>query len=624
VDKQATGYQLVVTLPDKVTEASLKEFYSSVLNGGAVNDQKGFDFGNESDGWYYAGSSSMFGLALAAGIPASEPLSSHPYSAAQALREHLAHILSVLDEQGLEHFGYNQNGVDVEANLHTIIGAYAYLLHTGDLAFVRQNLPALERMLEYFLQRRNDRGLFVLSGASTRGNNGVTITSGVWYYDNIITSGVNGYYNAFFYKACGDLADMEAAAGRQKKAGEYLVAAQRIKRSFNEVLWKEDAPGGPRYLDWIDAQGKEVDYFCDLCQWPPVAMGIASPEQARKIVATADSRLADLEKAYCYRGFAGLSALWPIPASQNKTGERFGNYMNGGSLLSQTYWEIVARAHAGDSEGAARRLRRFARRAAEISWAGDNAANIKGEMAGGDGEPYLADMVVTSAAVIYGVIGVTSTWDHLQVTPHLPAGWPRAEADVLYKGRRHHVVIESGKVQVQPLEQVIDIPLMWTMDFNLRIAPGGLAIESSMDSIGEWGRAANWRAIPDPRCAAVATNVDFIEPYGNSIVLQKSAPIGMYQSPPNDWGMPARLTELTVTVDLHGGQGTVTVETSNDSFGKISSTGPIRLQDGVFTYPLGVGKEPAQMVRLRFDLVKGADTAAKPSLDGFRLLARAK
>jgi hypothetical protein len=98
----------------------------------------------------------------------------------------------------------------------------------------------------------------------------------------------------------------------------------------------------------------------------------------------------------------------------------------------------------------------------------------------------------------------------------------------------------------------------------------------------------------------------------------------MYQSPPNDWGMPARLTELTVTVDLHGGQGTVTVETSNDSFGKISSTGPIRLQDGVFTYPLGVGKEPAQMVRLRFDLVKGADTAAKPSLDGFRLLARAK
>lgn len=624
VDKQTTGYQLVVTLPDKATEASLKEFYSSVLNGGAVNDQKGFDFGNESDGWYYAGSSSMHGLALAAGIPASGPLSSHPYDAAQALREHLAHILSVIDERGVEHFGYNQNGVDVEADLHTIIGMHAYLLHTGDLAFVRQSLPALERMLEYFLKRCNDRGLFVLGGASAHRNDGTAITSGLWYYDNIITSGINGYYNAFFYKACDDLADMEAAADRQGKAGAYRAAAHRIKQSFNEVLWKEDAPGGPRYRDWIDAQGKEVDYFCDLCQWPPVAMGIASPEQARKIVATADARLAQLEKANGYQGFAGLSALWPVPAALDKIGERFGDCLNGGSLLSQTYWEIVARAWAGDNEGAARRLRLFAQRAAETSWAGDNAANIKGQMAGGDGEPYLADMVVTPAAVIYGVMGIAPTWEHLEVTPHLPAGWPRAEADILYKGRRHHVVIDNDKVQVQPLEQVIDLPLMWTMDFNLRTAPGGLAIRSRMDSIGEWGGATNWRAIPEQRSAPVISNVDFIGPYGSSVALQLSAATGTYQSPPNDWGVLARLTELTVTVDLHGGQGTVTVETSNDAFRKVSSSGPIELQDGVNTYPLGAGAKPAQMVRLRFELVRGPDPVAPPVIDGFQLLATEK
>jgi hypothetical protein len=34
-----------------------------------------------------------------------------------------------------------------------------------------------------------------------------------------------------------------------------------------------------------------VAYFCDLCQWPPIAVGIASPEQAGKIVATADARI---------------------------------------------------------------------------------------------------------------------------------------------------------------------------------------------------------------------------------------------------------------------------------------------------------------------------------------------
>ena len=25
----------------------------------------------------------------------------------------------------------------------------------------------------------------------------------------------------------------------------------------------------------IDAHGKEVSYFCDLCQWPPIAVGMA-------------------------------------------------------------------------------------------------------------------------------------------------------------------------------------------------------------------------------------------------------------------------------------------------------------------------------------------------------------
>ena len=89
VDKFATGYQLAVTLPDKDTESSLKDFYGSVLNGRAINDQKGFDFGNETDGWYYAGSCWMYGAALAAGTPAAGQLSAYPYSAVQAFREHL-------------------------------------------------------------------------------------------------------------------------------------------------------------------------------------------------------------------------------------------------------------------------------------------------------------------------------------------------------------------------------------------------------------------------------------------------------------------------------------------------------------------------------------------------------
>ncbi len=440
VDKRTTGYQLAITLPDKATEASLKDFYGSVLNGGAVNDQKNFDFGNETDGWYYAGSSWMYGAALAAGTPAPGALASRPYDAARAFRGHLARIMCTLDDQGRSHFGYNQTGQWVDDNLHTILGTHFYLLHSGDLAFVREHLPAMERMLDYFIKRRGAQGLFKLDGVGAH-----------WYYDAIATSGVNGYYNAFFCKAAQDLAEMEEAAGDAKKAQEYRSLAESLKAAYNRVLWREGLPGGPRYVDWIDAQGNEVAYFCDLCQWPAIAVGIASPEQARKIVATADARIKELEKEHGYRGYASLSALWPVPKQLNPIGwQTFGMYMNGGSLLCQTYWEVVGRARAGDHEGAARRLRLFAQRARETSWAGNNSADIRGERGRMEsGEPYLADMVAVTASVIHGVLGINPTWKSLEVTPHLPAEWKRAEAEILYKGQRHRVVIEGGKAQVQ-------------------------------------------------------------------------------------------------------------------------------------------------------------------------------
>ena len=579
VDKYATGYQLAVTLPDKKTEASLKDFYVSVLNGGAVNDQKGFDFGNETDGWYYAGSSWMYGMAVAAGTPAPGQLSSHPYDAAQAFREHLAHILTRLDDQGRAHFGYNQGGQWIDDNLHTIIGTRAYLLHTGDLHFVRQNLPALERMLAYFIQRRDDRGLFKLADVGAH-----------WYYDAVSTSGINGYHNAFFYKATVDLAEMEAAAGRREEAQEYHALAESVKKAFNEVLWKEDAPGGPRYLDWIDAKGQPVSYFCDLCQWPPIAVGIASPEQARKIVATADARIKQLQKEYGYQGYAGLSALWPVPKTVNPhRWQEYGTYMNGGSLLCQTYWEIVARSRAGDAEGAARRLRLFARRAAETSWAGNNAFTITAEPKG-DGEPYLADMVVVSAALINGVLGITPTWNRLEVTPHLPADWPRAEAEILYKGRRHRVKIEADKVQIEPLEQVVNLPLLWVMDWNLQASASGIA---------------------------EASNVDFGDL--SFVALGKDSASGTYQSPPCDWTVPAKLGNLTVTADLNHGRVTATVETSDDGFKTVRSRTRIPLRDGVSTYPLAGLEGTPRGVRVRFDLARGKPAAATPVIDAFRI-----
>ena len=34
------------------------------------------------------------------------------------------------------------------------------------------------------------------------------------------------------------------------------------------------------------------------------------------------------------------------------------------------------------------------------------------------------------------------------MTPHLPTDWPRAEAEILYKGRRHRVTIEADAPEI--------------------------------------------------------------------------------------------------------------------------------------------------------------------------------
>jgi hypothetical protein len=130
--------------------------------------------------------------------------------------------------------------------------------------------------------------------------------------------------------------------------------------------------------------------------------------------------------------------------------------MNGGSLLAETYWEVVARAKTGDAAGAYQRLRRFVEKWGTGGWFGRNGALINGEVGGGNGEVYLADLVVTSASLVNGILGIHPTWDKLEVEPCLPSGWDSATATVVYKGVRHTVAIRNGQATVTPKDRVYD------------------------------------------------------------------------------------------------------------------------------------------------------------------------
>ena len=305
VDNFTTGYQLAITLPDKATESSLKDFYGSVLNGGAVNDQKGFDFGNETDGWYYAGSCWMYGTASRRRNSGRRATFRIPTIAAQAFREHLAHVLSTIDELQ-RHTSATTRAASGSMTTCTRSSGCTSTCFTvatcpcapdacpaGTHAGLLRPTPQPARVV----QARRRRAHLVLRLRSHQRHQ--------WLLQCILLQG-------------GDRPGRDGARDRARPAGASTANwPHRSRRHSMVYSGRRNATGGPRYVDWIDAQGKEVAYFCDLCQWPPIAVGIASPEQARKIVATADARIKQLEQEYGYPGYAGLSALWPVPAELN-------------------------------------------------------------------------------------------------------------------------------------------------------------------------------------------------------------------------------------------------------------------------------------------------------------------
>ena len=486
VPAAASGHQLAVKAEDPSgTVDAVRRFYGALFNGGCVNDQLHYNFGNEPDGWYYAGASWMKCLPLLAGAPAPDAVSSRPHQLGRAIRDNLQMIVGTEFEPGLSRFGYNFGGTFTDDNINQIIGGRAYYLYSGDLASVRQHLPFYRRAVQWYLSKRTTDGL-------------VSISPAHWYYDAMHAGGVTTYHNSFLYRALLDLAGLERAAGNDTQAATWETEAARLKETINRVLWWEEAPGGPRYVDWILPDGAKIAYAADLCQFPPVAFGIASPEQAKKLLATLDKRIAELERDHGYIGLASRSAYWPVPDSVNThpVNREFGSYMNGGSFLCMTYWEIMARAAAGDAEGAWNRLRRFAegtRLTGERGFIGNNWVMQDGRIGSGAcDEPYLSDAIAVPAALVQGILGIRHTNDKLEVNPVLPGAMQRASAEVVHLGVRKRVTIDGKSVKIEELGRACTPPEELTWRVNAGYRP---EIDLLIDRSFEAGNA--WTATPE-------------------------------------------------------------------------------------------------------------------------------
>lgn len=443
-DKEQTGYRLAVEIPDAEAEKALRRYYSGLLNGGTLCDMAVHDFGNEPDGWRVGFTPWLISLAMAAGVPGEHPVSSRPVSVAQAMRESLDMRLDALKEDGRLDWGFTHEAgkVFMEYQTSLPLAAEKYWLHTGDLPWLRKRFDQLALALGLLIQQAEKSGGLISWDMDAKAS------FPNWYFDGIKASGTLAYHNIFYFAALKAMAEISTAVGNSEQEAFYGELADKVKRDFNRMFWSETAcgAGNPAYFDWVDSQGTGHGHFMSLVQYPAIVYGLASSEQAARMLDTADRRLPVLARENGYEGEGTLDLLWEVPKEicAGSAGNGFGKYQNGGMLLTWTYWEIVARAQAGDAAGAWNRMKRFAARASRTNWfEGENSFTMDGKPYGWGSEPYLCDQVTVPAAIIDGFLGARRTTQHLTLAPSLPPDWNEMSAEFLYLGRQYRVTANA-------------------------------------------------------------------------------------------------------------------------------------------------------------------------------------
>jgi hypothetical protein len=440
VPQSESGQQLIVDIPDREMLTGLQSFFGGLANSGALCDQVNHYFGNECDGFQYAGNMWMHAYSLLASLPAAGSLSVAPVGYPEAFRKNLIAVLKSVNDRGEVMFGFRHPQKDCpELPLIAMIALEADLLYTGDASLACAHREEIRRMARYVDTWCVDDLFYIPTESISDPTHCPN-----WYYDGVRADGYILYHNLLRYRAMGAMETIYSSLGEAGAAREVQQRRQRSRSAINRLFWCDDAygPGRGGYLDWIrDRELKQSRaYFFSCMQYMAIVFGVADEEQSREILRTADHLIAALQRDRGYTHEATLDNLLPIPPGDVVGNREFGMYMNGGMLLAMTFWEVTARCRAGDAKGANELLSRFAAHARRTNWfEGENAFAMDGRPLGWNNEPYLADQIVGAAALVHGFLGLSYSADDFQVTPHLPPDWDKMSAEIQFKGRRYRV-----------------------------------------------------------------------------------------------------------------------------------------------------------------------------------------
>lgn len=355
------------------------------------------------------------------------------------------------DADGYEHHGVASYHFDQIPRY--IIAVHDFYVWTHDSAFLKQNLPKAEVVMDSYLLEAM-RGADGLATITWPDNDGTATSRPSTYMDQIRSGYQVTWINDAFYTALVGLAELEhtawsmsGSAAARSRWQRYEQIADGLRSEFQKKLWN---PRTSRFVTWIDADGSVHDTGATYANLEAVARGLATESQALQILDQLDSAEAaptgggaHKGSTYAYQNvFAPRSQLrpfqipgpewdqWSVPpdiADDYPYGEQV---ENGGTAMWWAYYDIMARLRYTGADDAFHRMRCVVDRCAYDSYYLTFDANSKpARSMNSYGEDWtevgtnwpFPESGIAILPWIYGFLGLRASGDQLTVSPNLPS-----------------------------------------------------------------------------------------------------------------------------------------------------------------------------------------------------------
>jgi cellobiose phosphorylase len=344
-------------------------------------------------------------------------------------------------------------------HLWIVLAVCWYLKETGDLGFLKQQIPFYEKdkqgnPLEHGTVLEHLKRSVAFTKQDTGAHRLPLLGFADWNDTVNLATGAESMFNANLYGvALRELTELSAQIGDQAAVSGFQRDYASMKQAFNEAAW--DGAWFIRYFDHdgtplgsdSNADGK---IYTNGQSWPVIS-GFAEPEQARTALDSV-RRLLNTKNGIklSYPGFNGFD-----PAKGGVTTYPPGAKENGGIFLHANPWVMIAEALLGNGDYAyeyyhqinpAAKNDRIDEFECEPYAYPQNILGDEHPQFGLGRNSWLSGTSTwTYTAATKYILGLMPTYQGLRVDPCIPKSWPGFSAKRVFRGAEYRIKVSNPR-----------------------------------------------------------------------------------------------------------------------------------------------------------------------------------